>query len=119
MLQIQFLPTGHGSANEVRLVGELDRFSADTLLGLSQLSGDVELDCYELEVLDSGGLSALLALHTACDARGDQLTLYGFVPPATGFPGWYRVGMFDVVPDEIDLTSEPGADGAPELEVAT
>jgi anti-anti-sigma regulatory factor len=106
MLQIQFVPTRYGSAYHVRLVGTLDRFSADTVRGLTLLAGDVEFDCSELDSVDSGGLSALLTLRAACEARGDRFLLRGLAPPADAFPGWYHAGRFetaDALGGEIDL----------------
>jgi anti-anti-sigma regulatory factor len=113
MLQIQFLPTRHGSAYEVRLVGELDRFSADTVVHcLAGLAGDIELDCSELDAVDSGGLSALLAVREACDARGDRLVLRDLAPPPDAFPGWYRVEMFETGDgDDVDIDLTLDDDG--------
>jgi anti-anti-sigma factor len=62
----------------VKLVGELDVHTEPELRNvLKNLNGDVSLDCYGLEFLDSCSVRFLMRIHRAYAARGDRLTIRG------------------------------------------
>jgi anti-anti-sigma factor len=65
-----------GDPHVVRLVGEFDLSGASALRArLSQLDGDVDVDCSGLAFIDSSGLQALVEANTACAARDATLVL--------------------------------------------
>lgn len=65
-----------GDPRVVKLVGDFDLSGASAVRArLSQLDGDVDVDCSGLAFIDSSGLQVLVAANTACAARGATLVL--------------------------------------------
>lgn len=70
-------PEGTGPT-VIAVDGELDFASVPGLFQrLSDVRGDVELDCSRLTFLDCNGLDALIGAHRGCEARGCRLTVRG------------------------------------------
>lgn|SRR5262245_34155957 len=87
-----------GDPHVVKLVGDFDLSGAAAVRGrLSQLDGDVDVDCSGLAFIDSSGLQVLVEAHTACASQGATLVLVG--PPdcvrrllaMTGLQALFRV----------------------------
>jgi anti-anti-sigma factor len=65
-----------GDPHVVTLVGDFDLGGASAVrTRLSQLDGDVDVDCSGLEFIDSSGLQVLVEANTACAARDATLVL--------------------------------------------
>jgi anti-anti-sigma factor len=65
-----------GEPGVFKLIGELDLATAPGLEArVEGVDGAVELECSGLTFVDSNGLRVLLAIHTACRARGAKLTI--------------------------------------------
>jgi len=114
MLEIRVLPSPAGSANVVKVVGRLDRFSAAVFTrGLSGLRGPIRLDCSELAGIDSAGFDALVGLHEAWRARGDRFVVNGLVtPPREQWGEWPGL-------EYLDLGDQPDREGAAGAGVAS
>ena len=65
-----------GDPHVVRLVGDFDLSGASAVRArLSQLDGDIDVDCSGLAFIDSSGLQVLVEATTACAARDATLVL--------------------------------------------
>jgi anti-sigma B factor antagonist len=70
-----------GDPAVVRLVGELDLGGVPEVRArFAELDGDVDVDCSGLDFIDASGLCALVAAHTAREARGAKLVIVGPSP---------------------------------------
>lgn len=64
------------AGGRIRLAGELDLMGSQGFLDfLSELDGDIEVDCSELTFIDTAGLRVLEETHLACEAAGTHLSL--------------------------------------------
>jgi anti-anti-sigma regulatory factor len=100
MLEIRVLPSPSGTANVVKVVGRLDRFSAATFArGLAALPGSIRLDCSDLDGIDTVGFAALVTLHDRCRDRGDRCVITGLLTPPrhewSAWPGLERLDLGD------------------------
>ena len=83
MLTIHTDPNSH----QLQLSGQMLYDNATESLqageqSLSQLSGDVRLDCSQLERLDTAGVAVLLAWLRGCQARSQKMVVTGLPPQA-------------------------------------
>jgi anti-sigma B factor antagonist len=64
--------------HSVTLVGELDIQTVRKFLdAVAGLTGPIEVDCTELEFVDSTGIAAFIKTYWACQERGAQLRVRG------------------------------------------
>jgi anti-anti-sigma regulatory factor len=98
MLEIRVLPSPSGTANVVKVVGRLDRFSAATFArGLAALPGSIRLDCSDLDGVDTVGFAALVAVHETCRGRGDRCVITGLLtPPRAEWSAWPGLERLDL-----------------------
>ena len=98
MLEIRVLPSPSGTANVVKVVGRLDRFSAATFIrGLAALPGSIRLDCSDLDGIDTIGFAALVTLHETCRSRGDRCVISGLLtPPRDQWNAWPGLERLDL-----------------------
>lgn len=95
----------HGDPAVVKLVGEFDLSEGSAVRArLTDLNGDVDVDCSGVDFIDSSGLQVLADANTACAARGATLVL---VDPSecvqrllnmTGLHAWFRVRSSEPAP---------------------